>query len=150
MKKVNVRNKEFKVIPEARLVQGVMTEKGIENDLKAGIKDKYKELIKNASYNYNGRNYITCGNIFDLLKKKNITANAYCDEKDEFDEKVGIDVCSEKLELKNHLKLARLYGKIAKDLSDAAMIANGFCTKHEAKAMAIENDLIKMYGREYV
>jgi len=142
MKKVNVRNKEFKVIPEARLVQGKMVEKGIENDLKAGIKDKYKRLIRNASRKYT---------IFDfLMRENNITANAYCDEKDEFDEKVGIDVCSEKLELKNHLKLARLYGKIAKDLSDAAMIANGFCTKHEAKAMAIEEDLVRMYGREYV
>ena len=147
MKKVNVRNKEFKVIPEARLVQGKMVEKNIDNDLKAGIKEKYKELIRFASGNYESNN------VLDVLlydKIRTVMANAYCDEKDEFDEKVGIDVCSEKLELKNHLRLARLYGKIAKDLSDAAMIANGFCTKHEAKAMAIEEDLVRMYGREYV
>ena len=147
MKKVNVRNKEFKVIPEARLVQGKMVEKNIDNDLKAGIKEKYKELIRFASDNYESNN------VLDMLlydKIRTVVANAYCDEKDEFDEKVGIDVCSEKLELKNHLKLARLYGKIARDLSAAAMIANGFCTKHEAKAMAIENDLVSHYGREYV
>ena len=147
MKKVNVRNKEFKVIPEARLVQGKMVEKNIDNDLNAGIKEKYKELIRFACGNYESNN------ILDVLlydKIRTVVANAYCDEKDEFDEKVGIDVCSEKLELKNHLRLARLYGKIAKDLSDAAMIANGFCTKHEAKAMSIEEDLVRMYGREYV
>ena len=147
MKKVNVRNKEFKVIPEARLVQGKMVEKNIDNDLKAGIKEKYKDLIRFASSNYE------CNNVFDALlydRIRTVVANAYCDEKDEFDEKIGIDVCSEKLELKNHMKLARLYHKIARDLSAAAMIANNFCTKHEAKAISIENDLVSHYGREYV
>lgn len=149
MKRVEIGNKSFKVIPEARLIQGEMVEKSIENDLKAGIKEKYKKLIRFA-----GSNYECAFNIMFIntarVAANAVVANAYCDEKDEFDEKVGIDVCSEKLELKNHLKLARLYRKIARDLSAAAMIANNFCTKHEAKAMAIEEDLVRMYGREYV
>lgn len=144
MKRVEIGNKSFKVIPEARLVQGEMVEKSIEKDLKAGIKEVYKNLIRCASNNYvEDFNIVS---LFNVVPNK-IVANAYCDDNDEFDEKIGIDVCAEKLEMKNHIKLANILDRISRDLMDASLIAQSLCVKHDDKVKAIEEDLAKMYGR---
>ena len=141
MKKKSVRNKDFKIIPEAKLVQGRMQEKKVYQDLKAGIKGKYKHLIAEATDYYEA-------SLWKMGHDYNeITANAYCDEKDEWDEKVGIEVCAAKMEMKNHRKLARMYNRIANDLQEACLIAQSYCVRHEAKAMAIENDLVEYHGR---
>lgn len=138
MKRKSIQNKNFKIIPEAKLVQGEMPEKLIAYDLTAGIKSKYKDLILAASFEYED-DWFPYDNV--------ITANAYCDEKDEWDEKVGTDVCAAKLELKNHQKLAKKYDRIARDLQEACLIAQSYCIRHEAKAMSIEDDLIQYHGR---
>lgn len=141
MKKLNIKDKRFKIIPEARLVQGVMPEKGIFHDLKMGIKNKYRMLIREAvSYGNNEKFFSGCGTGF-------IHANAYCDKADTFDDKIGVEVCASKLELKNHRKLARWYNRAARDLQEASLIAQHFCIRHEEKAQAIEDDLCRHYGR---
>ena len=141
MKRVNIKGKEFKVIPEAKLVQGEMLEKSCDNDLKIGIKPIYKVILRHA---------ILYDKVFrrhSLNETDIIHANAYCDENDTWDESSGIEVCAAKLELKNHRKLAKMYDRISRDLQEAAIIAQSFCFHHEDKAQAIEDDLCRTFGR---
>lgn len=141
MKKKTIKNKEFIVIPEAKLVKGKMPQKVVFNDLTAGIKKKYKDVIFEAADNYYGDDEFWLRD-FDPIEGK-----AYCDEKDEWDERIGIEVCAAKMDMKNHRKLARIYNNIAKDLQEAALIAQSYCIRHEDKAQAIEDDLVKYHGR---
>ena len=105
-----------------------------------GIKNKYRLLIREAVSSDAFFNKGTPG-------LSTIHANAYCDQNDEFDEKRGIEVCSSKLELKNHRKLAKWYDRAARDLQEASLIAQSLCIRHEDKAQAIEDDLVRHYGR---
>ena len=116
MKKVEIKNKSFKVIPEARIVQGKMVEKDVQHDLKRGIKQIHKSIINDLSLDLNPQK------VFWPTIKRLICATAYCDENDEFDEKTGIEVCSAKMELKNHKKLAKQYDKMHRILLEAANI----------------------------
>lgn len=140
MKEVKIKNKKFKIIPEAKLIKGEMYEKGYEKDLRIGIKPIYKSIIAFAA-------------VLDRFMRTNtdgaklISAYAYCDEKDTWDEKRGIEVCSAKLELRNHRKLAKAYNRISRDLQEAALIAQSFCIRHEDKAQSIEDDLCRTFGR---
>ena len=141
MKKVTIKGKTFKIIPEAKLVHGEMMEKGYEKDLRIGIKPIYKSIILVAiRFDKYLRRHT-------LNEEKTIHANAYCDEKDTWDEKRGLEVCSAKLELKNHRKLAKMYDRVSRDLQEAALIAQSFCFRHEDKAQAIEDDLCRTFGR---
>lgn len=139
IKKVNIKNKDFIVVPEGRIVKGEMAERKVRDDLKMGIKPLYRRLLKLVAEDEELDN----GYDFD-----NIKAVAYCDEDDEFDEKAGIDVCGAKLDLKNHRKLERLYRKICDTLMEVELIALHMMEVHKHKAEAIEEDLRKTYGRK--
>lgn len=140
MKKIQIKNKKFKIIPEIKIIQGEMPRKWIDNDLKRGIKPIYKSII------YYLASSMTSNNIFGN-NIKDISATAYCDDNDEFDEKVGIEVCSAKMELKNHLKLAKLYNRMHKILIATAITVGAMCAEHTEKAQAIEDDLCRTFGR---
>lgn len=133
MKKINIRNKTFKAIPEQKIVYGEMPLKWIDGDMKMGIKDIYKLVIIAAVGEKNA----------DTIKAK-----AYCDERDEFDERIGTEVCSSKLEYKNHIRLAKAYSRAFRILTEASYIAEKLCRRHFNKANAIEDDLIRHYGKE--
>lgn len=137
MKKVNIKNKDFIVVPEGRVVKGEMPEKRIDKDLKMGIKPLYKKILKFAA------NEIDKGEDF-----RTISGVAYCDDNDEFNEDIGIDVCSAKLEMKNHRKLQKLYGRICDSLMEAELVATHLLMMHKMKADAIEEDMKKTYGRK--
>ena len=137
IKKVNIKNKDFIVVPEGRIVKGEMAERKVRDDIKMGIKPLYRSLLKLVA------DELDNGYDFD-----NIKAVAYCDEDDEFDEKAGIDVCGAKLDLKNHRKLERLYGKVCNTLMEVELIAIHMMEVHKHKAEAIEEDLRKTYGRK--
>lgn len=137
MKRVNIRDKEFKVIPENGVVKGEMMTKGVAHDLSMGIKNKYKMLVR----------YALNSAAFFKTNDSIIKAKAYCDSNDKFDERRGIEVCSAKLELKNHRRLAKWYDRAARDLQEASLVAQSFCIRHEEKAQAIEDDLCRTFGR---
>lgn len=135
MKIINKRNKTFKIIPEANKVIGNMNVKTFSQYADyASIPFLYRSLITNA---------------IDLSNDdfSYINATALCDERDEFDVNAGLDVCSAKLELKNHLRVARWYDRAHRRLIEAANIAYKLCKKHVDKAQSIEEDLAKTYGR---
>lgn len=146
MKKLDIKGREFKVIPEAGIVQGEKEENWIRKDLRRGIKPVYKKLIEYAAFTIDRRH--TTDTYFGGVDGNPKTyATAYCDKNDEFDEKIGIEVCSAKLDLKNHRKLAKFYDRMHRILIETAVIVGKMCIEHDQKADAIESDLRKTYGR---
>ena len=136
MKRVTRKNKEFKIIPENRTVMGKEPRKYITGELNEA-RDKEAILIECAEhiiYGWNGLH-------------EPIVATAYCDPKDEFDEKVGLNVCEEKLDFKQHIQLAKRYSAIYRLLMETANYVYKKCETHLEKAEAINRDLIKTYGR---
>lgn len=136
MKRVTRKNKEFKIIPENRTVMGKEPRKYITSELNEA-RDKDAVLIECAEdiiYGWNGW-------------YEPIVATAYCDPKDEFDEKVGLNVCEEKLDFKQHIQLAKRYSAIYRLLMETANYVYKKCETHLEKAEAINRDLIKTYGR---
>ena len=130
----DVNKKSFKIIPERGVVVGEMPMKWVDDkDMKAGIKPLYKSII---------RFLMGCRDL-DTVK-----AVAYLDPKDTWDEKTGIEVCASKLELKNHLRLARAYDRVHRTLVEISLVAAEYCIRHTKKAMAIEDDLVRTYGRQ--
>ena len=140
MKKVRIKEKTFKVIPEAKIVQGKMPIKWYQKDMARGYKPLHKRLMMFGMDMLYPLISDWSGDFF-------VHANAYCDEKDTFDEKTGVEVCAAKLEMKNHMKLAKAYAKLYVLMSDTMRDLAELCYEHSQKAAAIEHDLVKTYGR---
>ena len=141
MKLVKNRDKTFKIIPETKMVHGIAPKKYVMDELD-GVDESTKNVIVSA--------LCCCENdIYRYLCSKNETveANAYCDEKDVFDEKTGILVCSAKLDHRNHLKMSRKIRKAIKILHKSIEFLEIKLAFHEQKAKAIEDDLVRTYGR---
>ena len=135
-------NKAFKIIPEARLVIGEGDKKYISDDFVHGVREEERYVIGDAA---------ACLDIqyeYDWMDEDTtIHANAYCDERDEWDEKRGMEVCSSKLDMKNHLRLAKQYSRIYRLLMETAATVYRLCEMHLKKSKAIEDDLVRHYGR---
>ena len=146
MKRAKKDNKEFKIIPETKMVTGEKYPKLIDSDFIYGVKEAERKIIGAA------------GDELDIIwdsywidkdeeKELIIRANAYCDERDEWNEKTGIEVCSSKLDMKNHYRLAKQYSRIYRLLQETAATVYRLCEMHVKKAKAIEDDLVNHYGR---
>lgn len=134
MKRVNKHGKEFKIIPEAKLVRGETNKKLLVHELD-GLPEMHRDIIQCISmWRFNHMHDRTF-------------ANAYCDDKDTFDENVGMMVCAAKLDKKNHLYLAKECEKIYEILMDCVKYLYNKREWHLEKAKSIEDDLIKTYGR---
>ena len=138
MKRVTRKNKEFKVIPENRTVMGKEPRKNISSELNEA-RDKDAILIECAEDLIYG--WMSCEALMEP-----VFATAYCDPKDEFDEKVGLNVCEEKLDFKQHIQLAKRYSAIYRLLMETANYVYKKCETHLDKAKSINADLEK-YGR---
>ena len=140
MKKVVKHNKIFKIIPEAKLVIGEAMGECPANIYKefseTGITEEERYVIR-AAWSVLGID------IFD----QPLRANAYCDERDEFDEKIGVEVAASKVDLKKHRKMANKYSRLYFLLNKAASTVYKLFLKHCEKANAIEDDLENYYGR---
>lgn len=138
MKKLKIKDKTYKIIPEARIVCGEMPTKWAEyKDMRRGYKPLYRKIIVSALRIL----------VPQYCKYDTMYATAYCDEKDTFDEKTGVEVCAAKLEMKNHKKMARAYYRLHEALDECSRIAYGLCMEHTDKVKAIEEDLVEHYGR---
>lgn len=146
MKKKIRGNKEFKIIPEAKIVVGAMPKKYIEDDFIHGVKEIQREIITEAAEQLD----ICYGEdmwYFDAEENTTVQATAYCDERDEWNEKRGMEVCSSKIDMKNHTRLAKQYSRIYRLLQETSEVVYRLCELHVKKAKAIEDDLVKHYGR---
>jgi hypothetical protein len=124
--------KNFKVIPENKIVVGGMYTGGI-----------WMEFVDTCT-----ADEINCLPEFiinDSVVSK-VNAIAKCDPKDTWNEKVGIDVASAKLDMKEHKRRVRKCERLLKVLNSLTKKTEEICYKHRAKATAIEDDLRKYYG----
>ena len=133
MKRRYDNRKSFKIIPEAKIVVG--RSEGSRINL-SHIKQSYIDILELAAtilHTYDGPDVFY--------------ATAYCDDVDEFDEDTGVDICTAKLDLKKNRKIAKRYDRIHRLLIEAATIAADLCMKYERKALAIEDDMVRTWGR---
>ena len=140
MKKIKERNKDFVVIPEAKMVKGEMFTNYIYRDMLMGIKDEYREVIASA-IGYDGKLRLIVP-FLDCVR-----ATSRCDERDEYNEKSGIEVCSAKMDYKAHMKAARIYDRVYRRLMETSEIVRRLLERHLKKAQAIEDDMARTYGR---
>lgn len=141
MKKLNIKGKKFLIIPEARLVSGKKVAKHIIDDMIYGVKYNEANIMATAAA------LLDIPFAVDFDTNCYVSANAYCDERDEWDEKRGIEVCASKLDMKNHRRLAKQYSRIYRLLMETANTVYMLCKLHLDKADAIEKDLVRHYGR---
>ena len=142
MKIVSTRDKKFKIIPETKKVIGTMPMKWIGKDVQ-GVNSTQRSIISmGMSVLFPLNDWLP----FGCDREDTVTATAVCDERDEFDENKGIDICSAKLELKNHLKLAKAYDRFNRVLIETSNVVSRLCIKHALKADAIKQDLEQYYG----
>lgn len=126
--------KNFKVIPENKIVVGEMLTNGLSDEFADICTENELDCVPEFIW---GEGYID---------EINIKAIAKCDPKDAWNEKVGIDVASAKLDMKEHKRRVRKCERLLKVLNSLTKKTEEICYKHRAKATAIEEDLKNYYG----
>jgi len=143
LKKISRKNKEFKIVPENKMVICEMNKKNIFDETFGGIPDDIEDIIEFALRILYYNDWIDWG----LDKFGTITAKATCDEHDEYDEEKGMAVAASKAIKKQHLQLARKYDRAHMILMEAANVVRDKCMDHMKKVQAIDDDLVNYYGR---
>lgn len=134
MKTIESGNKEFYISPEGKTIIGTMRrKKGSTYKDFSEIDDVTQSIIRYAT---------------DQDGSVNVYSAAVCKDPDEYNEKIGMDICASKLELKNHIWIANKYKAAHKRLQKAANRASELYYKHLNKALAIKTDLEEYYGGE--
>ena len=146
MKKVIIKDKEYIINPEEKMVIGKM-----DKDPRIHLGDNYKQSHKMLmAYAHEIISHDELMRYFMDGENLEYKVIAKCDERDEFDERTGVDICEEKLERKKHLHQARVLDRMHRLLVEAGVIAYNECVKHINKANAITEDLERMYGGDKV
>lgn len=137
MKQYSDRHGTFKIIPEARKVIGI--------SYKRPFADEYYHLdsVSRMLVEY----ALTEVLVYFPWRDRKIVATAQCSLDDKWDEKTGVDICAEKIELKNHRSIARRLDCVIRILERSIHRIEELRDKHIKKAESIEEDLCKMYGR---
>lgn len=134
--------KEFRIIEEGRKVIGTTDKKRVTDEID-NVSPRNADLIRYMLFCMFEDESLPSFVMNDQLK-----ATAYCDPRDEFNEDTGINVCSEKLDWKNHIQLAKKYDRMHRWLLECANVCYRKCVNHYEKACAIEDDMARMYGRK--
>lgn len=132
--------KKFKVIPENKVVVGEAYQKGLFDELADICTEAELEVIP-INIKFDG--------LDQNLDAAVTYAKAKCDPRDEWDKKVGIDIASAKLDLKEHLRKARKLERMLVVMNSAMRKIEDLCQKHQQKAKAIKKDLEDYYGGIY-
>ena len=128
--RTEIRNKKFKIVPD-RAITGEKDRKAIYDDIHGLPNIKFMTILA------------ACGFFRDATPLK---AKAVCDERDKWDEKVGMDIVSAKLDYKDHKQLAKQYDRIFRLLTECAWWTYRRLCWHNDKMKAIATDMEKMYG----
>ena len=128
--------KTFKVIPENKVVIGEMIAPAIWSEFFDVCTDDEIDCLPEFIL----KDPMSNGVI------STVKAVAKCDPKDTWNEKVGIDVASAKLDMKEHKRKVRKCERLLKVLNSLTKKTEEICYKHRAKATAIEEDLRNYYG----
>lgn len=136
MKEKVIGNKYFMVFPDNGIVKGRVFKKPIGLDLDGCRKDA-KNMIYHAIYS------LKMDETPEYYK-----SIAKCDERDEFDEKKGIDLVGEKLDRKQHHKLAIKFRRLYLLFLECAAFCMARYEFHNEKVKKIDEDILKTYGTE--
>ena len=128
-------NRTFRVVPEARKVIGKKTTKT----------NPYVELMRIAKKTDDG---LIFNLLWDYFCEKEVTSEAVCDPRDEWDWTKGIDIANAKLDLKDHMWMAKCYSAAYRRLMTLAAKMFNLCKHHMMKAEAIRDDLERTYWRD--
>ena len=128
--RTKIRGKKFKIVPE-KAVTGEKDRKTLLDDINGVSAIKLETIL-------------TAGGYFS--DDPPLKAKAVCDERDKWDEKVGMDIVSAKLDYKDHKQLAKQYDRIFRLLTECAWWAYRRLCWHNDKMKAIATDMEKMYG----
>lgn len=146
MKIVTMKNKfghlrkSFKIIPEHNIVVG----EGVQTSLF----DELSNVCTETELDFMPVSIVFDGIASDGGENNNY-AKTKCDPRDEWNEKTGIDVCSAKLDLKEHLRKARKLERALVLMNSVMRKMEDLCQKHKTKAKAIRKDLEDYYGGIY-
>ena len=133
--------KSFKVIPENNVVVG--------KSFQLSLLDELGDFCTKTEIDFLPSYIVFDGaEEYGSIRKMNY-AKAKCDPRDEWNEKTGIDVCSAKLDLKEHLRKAKKLDKALVIMNSIMRKMEDLCQKHKQKAKAIRKDLEDYYGGIY-
>lgn len=133
MELVKKNNREYKIIPENNVVICRTQKYSLTKEWETE-KKKVKEILKTAAFQN------------DISAEEYYISKAFCDGRDEFDEKKGIDIASEKADLQRHVAAMKYYVRMITSLSDAVDACDKLFRKHSDKAQVIYDDMVKTYG----
>lgn len=131
----NRKDKKYYVNKEKKIVAGTCEQyilDIIEYEIKNTLPHKLSEQFPFLSLFYN---------LDDL--PPTITAKAKCDNKDEFDEKIGKNIVAKKLDYKAEARMAKQYRKLCKLFADLIFELDELGIKHQNKANNIKKSLQK-------
>lgn len=126
--------KMFKVIPEHNIVVG--------ESRQTSLFDELANVCTRAELDCIPGSIVLDGEGVNHAKTK-------CDPRDKWDDKTGLDVCSAKLDLKEHLRKAKKLDRLLVVMNAAMRKMEDSCQKHKSKAKAIRKDLEDYYGGIY-
>ena len=134
MKTYNTEDgKSFKIINENRTTYGKAPMRSMMKELRSVLNKKEIDILPSLIF-------------FEAYSPGINTAKATCDENDEFDDRTGMDIVSAKLDMKDHLRMARKYDQTLRVMQSTMRKLEDLCNKHLKKARAIEKDLENHYG----
>lgn len=134
MKKIGRKDgKSFKVIEENRTTYGTAPRRKMMDELCSILTEDELDVLPGFI-------------VYDFYSYIDNKAQATCDDKDEFNEKIGMDVVAAKLDMKDHLRMAKNYDRALRIMNAAMRKLEDMCNKHWKKAMAIRKDLEEYYG----
>ena len=140
MKVIHRGDRVFKVIPDAGVVVGEAQQ--------SSIFDELNDVCTFSEMNCIPINICMDSDEIGFTYKYN-KAKAKCDPRDKWSEKVGIDIVSAKLDMKEHLRKARKLERTLLTMNSALRKIEDILNKHLKKAKAIRKDLENYYGGIY-
>lgn len=134
MKKIGRKDgKSFKVIEENRTTYGTAPRRKMMDELCSILTEDELDVLPSFI-------------VYDFYSYIDNKAQATCDDKDEFNEKIGMDVVAAKLDMKDHMRMAKNYDRALRVMNAAMRKLEDMCNKHMKKARAIRRDLEEYYG----
>ncbi len=134
MKKIGRKDgKSFKVIEENRTTYGTSPRRKMMDELCSILTEDELDVLPSFI-------------VYDFYSYIDNKAQATCDDKDEFNEKIGMDVVAAKLDMKDHMRMAKNYDRALRVMNAAMRKLEDMCNKHMKKARAIRRDLEEYYG----
>lgn len=132
-----VGDKSFKVFPDKGVVRGRVFCQSISSEINGCSKD-IEKIILHTIYLLG----------IDDDYPKYISCFSKCDDRDEFDEKKGIDLVGEKLDRKKHHKAANRFRRLYLLFLECAAFCMAKYEFHDKKIKRINEDIVRTYGTE--